>query len=121
MIPLSWDGPVAFIGGVRRRVAECASCELERPLYCRGLCRECHARHLADGTLDSFGYVKADRVSDYAALRAARVPIVTAAARLGVARRTAHRYETELAAAGKAPWRRATGNRADLGHARRAA
>lgn len=105
MIPLSWDGPVATLWGIRRRVAECASCELERPLYVRGLCRPCHIRHQADGTAGQFGYVKADRLEDYAWLRTSGELLPVVAARLGVTERTAWRYEAELTLAGKAPWR----------------
>ena len=106
MIPLSWDGPVAVVYGIRRRVAGCASCGLVRPLIHRGLCRPCRDRHWQAGTLGEFGYVKADRVADYAALRAAGESITAAADRLGVARRTAQRYEGELIASGDASWRR---------------
>jgi hypothetical protein len=105
MIPLSWDGPVATIWGVRRRVTECASCGLERPVHCRGLCRPCQLRHQEDGTAGQFGYVKADRLEDYAWLRASGELLPVAAARLGVTARTAWRYEAQLAAAGQAPWR----------------
>jgi hypothetical protein len=71
----------------------------------RGLCDSCgHARR-RDGTLAEFGYVKADRRADFARYRTAGVDLAEAAGRVGVSERTGWRYETELAASGRAPWR----------------
>jgi hypothetical protein len=47
----------------------------------------------------------ADRIEDFAALRADGESIAGAARRLGLARRTAERYEARLRTEGKAPWR----------------
>ena len=96
MIPASWTRPVAFVGHSRRRVAECASCEQEGPLISRGLCKPCRDRHQWAGTLTSFGYVKADRVADYADLRRDGELLEVAASRIGVSERTAWRYEAGL-------------------------
>ena len=77
----------------------CASCGEDRDLCCRGLCEKCRAQARRDGTLASFGYVKADRLADYAALRPAfSVPV--AAARIGVSERTGWRYEARSVPAG---------------------
>lgn len=94
------------------RVSECCSCERVLPVPRRGLCSRCYDRHLRYGTLDGFGYMKADRMADYARLRAGGADVPTAAARLGVTARTAWRYEGELAASGRAPWRQWMGRAA---------
>ena len=108
MIPRSWTGPVAVIYGERRRVAECASCELVAPIYYRGLCVTCRDTHRTAGTLEEFGYVKADRLADYEWLtrECGETPTV-AAARIGISERTAWRYEAELAASAGWPAARA--------------
>jgi hypothetical protein len=68
------------------------------PIESRGLCAACRRRNRDRGTLGEFGYVKADRLADYAELRGLGVPVPAAAARLGVSERTAWRYEAELKA-----------------------
>ncbi len=97
---------VVVIYGRRLPVAECASCEQARPILGRGLCNACRWRHRDDGTIAEFGYVKADRVADYARFRLGGLGLAQAAARVGVSKRTGERYEAELAASGEAPWRR---------------
>ena len=87
------------VRGVRRRVTECASCGNVRPLITRGLCDRCRHRHRDNGTLDDFGYLKADRVQDYAWLRKSGETLPVAASRIGVSERTAWRYEAELRSA----------------------
>jgi hypothetical protein len=104
VIPRSWTLPTAFAGGCRRRVSECARCGQARPLVYRGLCAACRNRCLRDGTLAGYGYVKADRMADYAALRRRGEGTGAAGARIGVSARTAQRYEAQLLAAGQAPW-----------------
>ena len=96
--PPRWSGPVVFTGGHFCRLDDCADCGRLMPMECRGLCAACRKRNGARGTLGEFGYVKADRVADYAELRRAGVPVPVAAARLGVSERTAWRYEAELMA-----------------------
>jgi hypothetical protein len=97
MIPKSWTGPVAVLYGERRRVSECASCEQVSPLICRGLCHPCRDSHLYAGTIEQFGYVKADRLADYDWLtRGCGESLPVAAARIGVSERTAWRYEAEI-------------------------
>ena len=97
MIPNSWAGPIAVVDGIRRRVAECASCERTRPILSRGLCRSCKDRHLLDGALEEFGYLKADRMTDYEWLtRQCGELLPAAAARIGISERTAWRYEKQL-------------------------
>ena len=86
-------------------VDECLRCERDRPIRCRGLCQACLNRSRHDGTVTDYGYVKTDRVRDYAQLRTAGYRVAAAGARVGVSGRTAQRYEKELAAAGQAPWR----------------
>src|SRR5581483_7161214 len=99
MIPRSWTGPVAVVHGKRLRVSECASCEQMAPLTCRGLCEPCRDRHRKAGTVEEFGYVKADRLADYEWLtRDCGETLYVAAARIGISERTAWRYEAELAA-----------------------
>jgi hypothetical protein len=73
---------------------ECASCGEDRDLCCRGLCVACRSQARRDGTLDDFGYVKADRLADFTALRRS-CSVAVAAARLGVCERTGWRYEAE--------------------------
>ena len=68
------------------------------------------ARQVAEqrsGTLDGWGVTRADRLAEYAALRAGGCLVHEAARRAGVCGRTAARYEAELAGAGQAPWRAA--------------
>ena len=87
----------------RRRA--CASCQRVRPIITRGLCSTCRHRFEWDGTITDWGYVKADRLEDYAWLRASGESLPVAAARLGVTERTGWRYEAQLTRAGRAPWR----------------
>src|ERR1700733_5670202 len=94
-----------IVSGQPRRVAECASCEQVRPIITRGLCSTCRHRFEWDGTITDWGYVKADRLEDYAWLRASGESVPVAAARLGVTERTGWRYEAQLTRAGRAPWR----------------
>jgi hypothetical protein len=89
---------VVFAGGRFSRLDDCADCGRLMPMDARGLCSACYTRNLDGGTLGEFGYVKADRVADYAELRGLGVPVPAAAARLGVSERTAWRYEAELKA-----------------------
>ena len=81
--------------GDRRPVAECASCGYPRIIRGRGLCEGCRKRCRLDGTLGQYGYLRGDRIADYAALREA-LGMREAAARVGVTVRTAHRYEAAL-------------------------
>lgn len=84
---------------------ECVSCGKTRHLHCRGLCETCRWRYRSDGTITEFGYVKADRIADYAARRRAGASVPVAAARTGVCERTGWRYEAELKdAARSAGW-----------------
>lgn len=105
MIPRSCTLPLVVAHGERRILAECGSCERVRPLECRGLCHTCREGRRRDGTIGGFGYVKADRVADFARLRMAGAAVAGAAGRVGVSERTGWRYEAELAAAGRALWR----------------
>src|SRR5271166_2150819 len=82
----------------------CASCERVRPLITRGLCDSCRHRYEDDGTITDWGYVKADRVQDYAWLRRSGETLAVAASRVGVSERTAWRYEAELATSGRVSW-----------------
>ena len=105
MMSKSWTGPVTVTYGVRVRVAECARCERQRAIEARGLCHSCRTTCQANGTIGEYGYVKPDRLEDYAYRRGQGDSPGTAAGRLGISKRTACRYETQLAAAGRAPWR----------------
>ena len=92
--------------GIRVPVAECACCEQVLPILARGLCSRCRSWHRTHGTIDDYGYTKADRLADYVRLRdSGWYDVGQAAARIGVSRRTAERYEAELRVAGLAPWR----------------
>jgi hypothetical protein len=71
----------------------------------RGLCNPCVWRCRDDGTIDGYGYTKADRMADYAHRRYNGDDIGLAASRLGISRRTAERYEAQLRDADQAPWR----------------
>ena len=82
--------------GCRRRLDECASCGQVRVIAHRGLCDPCTNRYERDGTITQWGYVKADRVADYAWLRRSGELLTVAAARVGVSERTAWRYEAQL-------------------------
>ena len=73
----------------------CDSCGHPGDLPCRGLCPACRASHRRAGTLESFGYVKADRLADFAGMRPG-LSVAAAAGRLGVSVRTGFRYEAEL-------------------------
>jgi hypothetical protein len=97
--------PAVFIHGRFLRLGDCASCSQYQPIVGRGLCVTCRWRHRADGTIGDYGYVKADRFSDYVLIRPARVAggelaafVRGAARRLGVSERTAWRYEAALKA-----------------------
>lgn len=81
------------------RIAGCASCEKVRPLVTRGLCDACRWLCRQDGTITQWGYVKADRLADYARLRWNGAPVPAAASRIGVSERTAWRYEAEIRSA----------------------
>ena len=81
--------------GRRFPVAECGRCGHVRALRGRGLCAWCKKAATADGTIGQYGYVKADRMADYAELRAS-LGAAEAARRVGVSRRTAHRYDAAL-------------------------
>ena len=98
MMSRSLAGVVALatVRECRRRVAECASCERVRPLISRGLCDTCRARHQENGTIGEYGYVKADRMADFARLRSSGYGVGEAARRIGVSERTGERYEAEL-------------------------
>ena len=80
------------------QLRECDSCGELRDLPCRGLCPACRASHRRNGTLDGFGYVKADRLADFAVLRPG-LSVAAASGRLGVSVRTGFRYEAERRAA----------------------
>jgi hypothetical protein len=97
--------PAVYLWGYRHILAECASCERIRPLRARGLCNSCYVTRFHNGTLSDYGYVKADRMTDYARLRLNGATQADAARRIGVSRRTGERYEAELAGSGRAPWR----------------
>lgn len=84
---------------------QCASCDQGHPVIMRGLCNPCRHRYERAGTITDWGYVKADRLEDYAWLRRTGELVPVAATRLGVSERTAWRYEMQLAAEGRAPWR----------------
>ena len=90
--------PMVFAGGRFYRLDECADCGRFMPMECRGLCHACRKRNSACGTLGEFGYVKADRLADYALRRSRGTPLADAAAWVGVSERTAWRYEAELKA-----------------------
>ena len=105
MIAYDQPLPVVFRWGWNRILAECASCERVQPLRARGLCASCYVTRFRNGTLGEFGYLKADRMADYARLRLNGAAQAEAAKRVGVSRRTGERYEAELAASGRAPWR----------------
>lgn len=96
---------VVDLYGRRRPVGACASCERVRPLPCRGLCESCRDRFSDDGTLEDWGYTKADRVEEFARLRRSGLNITEAGRRVCASRRTAGRYEAALIADGRAPWR----------------
>ncbi len=96
--PAGRPGVIGFVilGGSRYRVAECGDCGRLRPLPRRGLCNPCiHARR-RDGTITEFGWTRADRLAEYAALRRDGLAIAGASARAGVSRRTGERYEAAL-------------------------
>jgi hypothetical protein len=89
---------MVFAGGYFRRLDDCADCGRFMPIDARGLCSACWTRNSDNGTLGEFGYVKADRLADFAEMRGLGVAVPAAAARLGVSERTAWRYEAELKA-----------------------
>lgn len=97
--------PTLVVYGIRRTVSECARCERVRPLFERGLCNSCRAVCRRKGTSAEFGYLKPDRMTDYAYRRRNGDCIALAAERIGVSKRTAERYEAQLVASGQAPWR----------------
>lgn len=87
---------LATVRGERRQVAECGSCERVRPLIERGLCDSCRSLRRKDGTIGDYGYVKTDRMQDYAELRQFGESVAVAASRVGVSERTGWRYEAQL-------------------------
>lgn len=104
-------GVLAVIGppGNRRAVAECASCGRAKPVRGRGLCGGCKTRHRRDGTIKGYGWVKADRLAELAALPPLHdgpenvpppgyITAAQAAERLGVSRRTIERYKRDMEA-----------------------
>ena len=82
----------------------CVSCERNRPLCARGLCDACRGLFRRDGTIAQWGYVKADRIADYARLRLVGYHVPLAASRIGISERTAWRYEAELRDASSSGW-----------------
>jgi hypothetical protein len=74
---------------------ECAGCGQTRELVTRGLCVPCRGLHRRAGTITDFGYLKPDRLADYADLRSTH-SVAVAARRLGLSERTGWRYEQEL-------------------------
>lgn len=113
----AWDGPaprpgvVALVrrdgSGDRRAAGECARCGLLAPLAQRGLCRPCARACRKDGTIGEYGWLRPDRMGEFAALRRAGLSVERAAAGTGVCGRTGTRYEAALAAEGRATWRAA--------------
>lgn len=93
--------------GIRSPVAECAACGQVRMLPRRGLCRHCDRAAVLDGTIGEYGQTREDRLAEYAGYRARGLNIREAAERAGVSRRVGDRYEKDLAASGRAPWRTA--------------
>ena len=87
--------------------AACDCCGHTRKIECRGLCRTCRGRAAKYGSLQEWGYVKADRLTEYQEMRAAGYTAGQSAWTVGVSERTGQRYENELAAAGQAPWKAA--------------
>jgi hypothetical protein len=77
-------------------VAECACCGQRRVVKRRGLCRACEKRHERAGTIADWGWTKAERLAEYRQARAGGLSPHQAAARVGVTRRTAWRYEAAL-------------------------
>lgn len=90
--------------GHKMPVAECARCGLPGPIRKRGLCGGCESVTKRDGTYAEYGYVKADRLADYAEmtrlLRGGDLnrteAMRQACARLGISERTGERYERDL-------------------------
>ena len=78
---------------------ECGSCGLDREIIGRGLCDACRSRFRRAGTITEWGWTRADRAADFAALRWGGVRIPVAASRIGVSERTAWRYEAALRSA----------------------
>ena len=96
---------VALHGRQLTPVAECARCGAARPMTGRGLCSDCRKLCTADGALEDYPCAKADKMADYALHRSRGLSIGAAARVAGVGGRTGTRYEAELHAAGRAPWR----------------
>lgn len=88
-------------------IAECARCEQVRPVRGRGLCEPCRKAAREDGTLNEYGWLRADRIAEYAQYRTGGLSVRAAARRLGVSERTCSRYEHALTSAGQAEWRTA--------------
>jgi hypothetical protein len=82
-------------GGGRTPIAECARCGRVMRIPYRGLCMTCLKSCERDGTLAEYGWVKSDRLAEYAAIRQS-LGIAEAAQRTGVSKRTAQRYEKQL-------------------------
>jgi hypothetical protein len=120
----AWDAPpprpgvlaMVYRGGCMRSAGECARCGNVRVLRQRGLCQPCVRSATRDGSIDGYGWTRADRLAEYAGYRARGLNIREAAERTGVSRRVGDRYEADLAASGRAPWRTAgaTGTRGEL-------
>jgi ribosomal protein S14 len=96
--PPGRTGVIGFVvlGTIRYRVAECGDCGRQRPVARRGLCNTCVHAHVGDGTITEFGWTRADRLAEYAALRRDGLGVAEASARAGVSRRTGERYEASL-------------------------
>jgi hypothetical protein len=89
-----------------RPAAACDCCGHTQRIKARGLCGVCYTRARDHGAVAKWGFVKADRLAEYAGLREAGASVESAAWDAGVSVRTGQRYEAELRAAA-APERRA--------------
>jgi len=87
---------IVMLWGRRWPVADCIDCGRLRVVASRGLCMSCQTRHVREGDLSEWGYVRADRLAEFADLRRGSVPVTEAAARVGVSARTGQRYERDL-------------------------
>lgn len=87
---------LVVLGGAVRRVAGCADCGRTGLIIRRGLCRPCVREHVRDGTITEFGWTRADRLAEYAALRRDGLGVAEASERAGVSCRTGWRYEAAL-------------------------
>ena len=75
----------------------CVSCEQDRPVFSRHMCKPCYQRlwRRDDGSLEQFGWVRADRLAEFGQLRDRQYSVEAAGARVGVSARTAWRYEAD--------------------------